>query len=359
MMAGPVAPAVLELRGVTKAYGAIPVVRGIDLSLQAGAFMSLLGPSGSGKTTTLLMVAGLLQPDRGSIHLNGRSVDRLPPYRRDIGFVFQNYALFPHMTVRRNLAFPLEMRREKRERIGVLVEAALRMVDLQGYADRLPRDLSGGQQQRVALARAMIYRPTLLLMDEPLGALDRSLREQMQHMIIRLHREQGVSVLYVTHDQDEAWTMSDRVAVFNAGAVEQVGTPEELYERPASRFVAGFVGKTNFLSTRIVRREGWRAWVEVAGAGHEAMLRCDLPEGAAAVLAVRPERVRLLACAGASAVLERTIYLGSVRNHLLRLGDGQECLVQQHMGDAEGTALQPGARVQISWVAAHALVFER
>jgi putative spermidine/putrescine transport system ATP-binding protein len=273
--------------------------------------------------------------------------------------VFQNYALFPHMTVRRNLAFPLEMRRESRERIDAQVEAALRLVDLQEYGHRMPRDLSGGQQQRVALARAIIYRPTLLLMDEPLGALDKSLREQMQHTIMRLHREHGMSVLYVTHDQDEAWTMSDRVAVFNAGAVEQIGTPEDLYERPTSRVVAGFVGKTNFLSARILRRDGLRGWVEVAGAGHEAILRCDLPEGAEAVLAVRPERIRLAACPGAPAILERTIYLGSVRNHLLRLADGQECLVQQHMADAESTSLQPGAQVQISWAAPHAMVFER
>src|SRR5471032_2405651 len=241
---------VLELGGVSKRYDAVVAVDDLDLSLRTGEFLTLLGPSGSGKTTTLMMVAGLQQPDAGAITLNGVPVALLPPYRRDIGMVFQHYALFPHMTVRRNIAFPLEMRRLGKTEIARLVDDALALVKLPDHGDRLPRQLSGGQQQRVALARAMVYRPALLLMDEPLGALDRKLREQLQLEIKRVHRERGISVLYVTHDQEEALTMSDRIAVFNRGRIEQIGTPEDLYDRPATRFVAGFIGDTNFISGR-------------------------------------------------------------------------------------------------------------
>jgi putative spermidine/putrescine transport system ATP-binding protein len=245
---------VLELAGVSKRYDSLVAVDDLDLGLRTGEFLTLLGPSGSGKTTTLMMVAGLQQPDAGRITLNGVSVARLPPYRRDIGMVFQSYALFPHMTVRRNIAFPLEMRGLAKAEIARLVDEALALVKLPDHGDRLPRQLSGGQQQRVALARAMVYRPALLLMDEPLGALDKKLREQLQLEIKRVHRERGISVLYVTHDQEEALTMSDRIAVFNRGRIEQIGTPEELYDRPATRFVASFIGDTNFLSGRSSRR---------------------------------------------------------------------------------------------------------
>ena len=241
------ASAVLELAGVRKRYDSLVAVDDLDLALEAGEFLTLLGPSGSGKTTTLMMVAGLQQPDAGSITLNGVSVASLPPYRRDVGMVFQNYALFPHMTVRRNVAFPLEMRGTPAAEIARLVDEALALVKLPDHGERLPKQLSGGQQQRVALARAMVYRPALLLMDEPLGALDRKLREQLQLEIKRVHRERRISVLYVTHDQEEALTMSDRIAVFNKGRIEQIGTPEELYDRPATRFVASFIGDTNLV----------------------------------------------------------------------------------------------------------------
>src|ERR1700687_843423 len=252
--------AVLELSGVRKRYDAVLPVDDLDLRLRTGELLTLLGPSGSGKTTTLMIVAGLQEPDVGTITLNGASVARQPPYRRDIGMVFQNYALFPHMTVRRNIAFPLEMRGLGKAEIARLVDEALELVKLPGHGDRLPRQLSGGQQQRVALARAMVYRPALLLMDEPLGALDRKLREQLQLEIKRVHRERGISVLYVTHDQEEALTMSDRIAVFNRGRIEQIGTPAEIYERPTTPFVAGFVGTSNIirgeLAQRLVGRDG-------------------------------------------------------------------------------------------------------
>jgi putative spermidine/putrescine transport system ATP-binding protein len=205
----------LELLNLHKNYGPVQAVGDVSLAIAAGEFVTLLGPSGSGKTTTLSMIAGLTEPTSGSILLDGRPLDPLPPYRRDIGVVFQDYALFPHMTVARNVAFPLEMRRKPRAEVSRSVARALAQVGLSQYGERYPRQLSGGQQQRVALARAMVFEPRLLLMDEPLGALDRKLREQMQVEIMRLHRELGVSIVYVTHDQDEALMMSDRIAVFN------------------------------------------------------------------------------------------------------------------------------------------------
>src|SRR5260370_2229349 len=264
---------VLELAGVRKRYDSLVAVDDLDLTLDTGEFLTLLGPSGSGKTTTLMMVAGLQQPDAGSITLNGVSVASLPPYRRDVGMVFQNYALFPHMTVRRNVAFPLEMRGTPAAEIARLVDEALALVKLPDLGDRLPRQLSGGQQQRVALARAMVYGPALLLMDEPLGALDKKLRAQLQLEIKRVHRERRMSVLYATHDQDEALTMSDRNSVVHAGRIEQIGTPHELYETPATRFVAGFIGDTNFFPGRVVTVHGSRCRVSLAGWEVEAALR--------------------------------------------------------------------------------------
>ena len=216
----------LELRDLCKSYGDVHAVDHVSLTVAAGEFVTLLGPSGSGKTTTLGMIAGLAKPSSGGILLDGKRLDPLPPYKRDLGVVFQNYALFPHMTVARNVAFPLEMRRLPKSEIAGRVARVLEQVGLDRHGDRYPKQLSGGQQQRVALARAMVFEPRILLMDEPLGALDRKLREQMQVEIMRLHRETGVSVVYVTHDQDEALMMSDRIAVFNHGRIEQIGPPD-------------------------------------------------------------------------------------------------------------------------------------
>ena len=352
-------PAVLELRGVRKSYAGQEAVAGVDLLLRRHEFLTFLGPSGSGKTTTLLLVAGLQQPDAGSILLNGASVDRLPPYRRDIGMVFQHYALFPHMTVRRNVAFPLEMRRVDRAEAARRVQEALALVGLSGLGDRLPRQLSGGQQQRVALARAVVYRPALLLMDEPLGALDKQLRGQLQLEIKRMHRELRMSVLYVTHDQDEALTMSDRIAVFNAGRVEQVGTPLDLYERPATRFVAGFVGETNLFPGILAETEpgGGSCRVALLGALLGATLRGRAAPGASVTVAVRPERIRLHAAAEAAAGLHGTlldsIYLGHAWRVLIGLADGRECQV---LRPADAAPVAPGQPVALSWDAAHATV---
>ena len=352
--------AVLEMRGVRKSYAGQAAVAGVDLTLRRHEFLTFLGPSGSGKTTTLMLVAGLQRPDAGSILLNGAPVDRLPPHRRDIGMVFQHYALFPHMTVRRNVAFPLEMRRMGRAETERRVQEALGTVGLSGLGDRLPLQLSGGQQQRVALARATVYRPALLLMDEPLGALDKQLRGQLQMEIKRMHRELRMSVLYVTHDQDEALTMSDRIAVFNAGRIEQVGTPLDLYERPATRFVAGFIGETNFFPGTVVGAEpgGEPCRVNVSG----ALLGATLPEaaapGASVAVAVRPERIRLHAGLEESTGLPGTvldsIYLGNARRLVVGLADGRDCQV---LRPADAAPLAPGQPVTLSWDAAHARAF--
>ena len=347
---------VLELSGIRKEYGGTVAVNDLDLTLQPEEFMTFLGPSGSGKTTTLMMVAGLQHPDRGRMVLNGTPVNRLPPYRRDIGMVFQHYALFPHMSVARNIAFPLELRGVGKAEIRRQVDDALRLVNLPEYGDRLPRQLSGGQQQRVALARAMVYRPALLLMDEPLGALDKKLREQMQLEIMAVHRQRRMSVLYVTHDQEEALTMSDRIAVFNTGRVEQVGTPAELYERPATRFVAGFVGEMNFFPGQLRDTEGGVAQVDVRGQVLSAANPHGLAAGQGVVVAVRPERLGVEAGPGVAAVLENVIYLGNARRYVLRLPDGGSCTALRQVGGAVDD-LGRGTAVSLSFQPEHATVF--
>jgi putative spermidine/putrescine transport system ATP-binding protein len=351
---------VLELRGVRKTYGSHVAVESVDIELRKEEFMTFLGPSGSGKTTTLMLVAGLQQPDRGEIVLAGRSVERLPAYRRDVGMVFQHYALFPHMSVSRNVAFPLEMRRVAGPERNARVADALRLVGLAEYGDRLPRQLSGGQQQRVALARALVYGPSLLLMDEPLGALDKKLREQLQREIKRVHRESRASILYVTHDQEEALTMSDRIAVFNNGRIEQVGTPSELYERPVTRFVADFLGEMNFMPARVT---GWSANVlhlDVLGATVRVASPTAFPIGTPVTVAVRPERVELRSPARLGELVGNVVdvvYLGSGRRLLVRMADGRDYVALQGVETFERQALSLGASVALAWEPARAVVF--
>jgi putative spermidine/putrescine transport system ATP-binding protein len=348
---------VLALEGVSKRYGTQIAVDALDLSLRTGEFLTLLGPSGSGKTTTLMMVAGLQQPDSGTICLNGASVADRPPYRRDIGMVFQHYALFPHMTVRRNVGFPLEMRRLPRPEIAKLVDEALDLVRLPGLGDRQPKELSGGQQQRVALARALVYRPALLLMDEPLGALDRKLREQLQLEIKRVHRERGISVLYVTHDQEEALTMSDRIAVFDQGRIQQIGTPEELYDRPSTRFVASFIGDTNLIAGRVVEAAGGACEIETPAGRVRASVRRSVAAGTSVVVAVRPERMALAAEGeGLAGVVTDVIFVGTARKYAVRLSDGTECFVLRQVGQPPIAGV--GASVKLSWAPAYATAFE-
>jgi putative spermidine/putrescine transport system ATP-binding protein len=293
MSAAPTPEPLVRFRGVQKSYdGASLVVRDLNLDIYPGEFLSLLGPSGSGKTTCLMMLAGFESPTGGDIFLEGRRLNDVPPHHRNLGMVFQNYALFPHMTVERNLEYPLKVRkippRERTQRI----HDALVMVQMQDFAKRYPAQLSGGQQQRIALARALVFQPKIVLMDEPLGALDKQLREHMQLELKALHRQLGVTFVYVTHDQSEALTMSNRIAVFNQGVIQQVSRADTLYESPCNRFVAGFVGDSNQFPGTVRAVEGDSCQVEIPGG---TLLRGinvqELPPGSPCVVAIRPERI--------------------------------------------------------------------
>ena len=282
----------VEFEGVSKSYdGRTNVVRNLNLSVQQGEFLTLLGPSGSGKTTCLMMLAGFEAPTAGVIRIDGRSVHDLPPRKRGIGMVFQNYALFPHMTVGGNLSFPLEVRGLNPEQRRERIIKALELVRLEGLQERRPAELSGGQQQRVAIARALVFEPSLVLMDEPLGALDRRLREELQYEIRRIQRSLKVTILYVTHDQQEAMVMSDRVAVFQHGRIEQVASPESLYEEPEHRFVARFIGENNLLHGKVAAIEGDLCQVEIQGGIVKAFRVAPCRPGDRVTLAIRPERV--------------------------------------------------------------------
>jgi putative spermidine/putrescine transport system ATP-binding protein len=354
---------ILELRGISKGYGTVMAVEDLSLKLSKGEFLSLLGPSGSGKTTTLLMIAGLLQPSAGEILLDGRPVTPLPPYKRNIGVVFQNYALFPHMTVARNIAFPLTMRGIARDQIDERVRSVLKLVGLPDHGGRYPRQLSGGQQQRIALARAMVFEPPILLMDEPLGALDKKLREQMQLEIKRLHRELGMSIIYVTHDQEEALVMSDRIAVFNLGRLEQVGAPTELYERPATRFVAEFIGESNiFPGTAGASAEGFCV-LEAPGVRLRAVATRPLAAGARAVVSVRPERIHLHVGEppagvenGVAGRVVEVIYLGRSRKYVIRTDAGAEVVTLQQARSGAEPAFDVGDAIGLHWRAEDATV---
>ncbi|WP_287223576.1 ABC transporter ATP-binding protein [Mesorhizobium sp.] len=323
----------VEFVDVEKSYdGRTFAVTRLNLSVARGEFLTLLGPSGSGKTTTLNMLAGFERPTSGVITLEGRSVDRLPPYERNIGMVFQNYALFPHMSVEENVAFPLSVRKTTRADVASRVGRALDMVRLRQFGDRRPAQLSGGQQQRVALARALVFEPSLVLMDEPLGALDKKLREHMQIEIKQLHTMLGVTIVYVTHDQSEALTMSDRVAVFNNGGIAQLGSPDDLYNTPESSFVASFIGENNTLEGKVERVSGKECRVALHGGGSVAALAIGVAEGAACHVAIRPERLKLAPASNGANALAATvggrIYLGDHQRLLARLESGQVLTVK-------------------------------
>jgi spermidine/putrescine transport system ATP-binding protein len=276
----------IELRGVSKRYGNNVALRSLDLEIRDGEFFCLLGPSGCGKTTTLNLIGGFVGPSEGTIWLRGRRIDTLPPHKRPVNTVFQSYALFPHMSVRDNVAFGLKMDRVKRQETARRVNEALALVGLEEYGDRTPAQLSGGQQQRVAVARALVKRPAVLLLDEPLGALDLKLRQRLQVELSQIHREVGTTFVYVTHDQEEAMSMADRIAVMNLGVIEQLGTPFEIYRRPSSRFVADFIGDANFLDATV---DG-----DVATLADGSRVPCEpSSQNGAATLMVRPEALRL------------------------------------------------------------------
>ena len=335
---------------VSKAFGTLTVVDGLDLAIDRGEFVSMLGPSGSGKTTILMMLAGFENPTSGAIRVGGKQVDGLPPYRRNMGVVFQNYALFPHMSVAENVGFPLKMRRVPRAETGERVRRALDMVQLGQLSERKPAQLSGGQQQRVALARALVFEPEVVLMDEPLGALDKKLREQMQLDIRDLHRRLGLTIVFVTHDQTEALTMSDRIAVFNHGKIEQIGQPSAIYDRPATRFVAEFIGETNFLGGTVTKVDGGHATVDLGnGRTMSVLAGHGVEEGARVGVSVRPERFKV---GGGSAPVntisgkvDDVVYHGD-HLQLVLDADGQTLLVK---ADRSGKPAQIGDRLDVSF----------
>jgi putative spermidine/putrescine transport system ATP-binding protein len=320
----------LETKDLRKTYGPVVALAGATLQLAEGEFLTLLGPSGSGKTTMLMMIAGLVQPDSGEVWIDGTLATYAPPYKRDIGMVFQNYALFPHLTVAENIAFPLRMRGMSEAVIAREVARVLDLIQLPEVSGRLPRALSGGQQQRIALARCIVYRPSIVLMDEPLGALDKKLRDQMKLEIKRLHTELGIAVLYVTHDQEEAMIMSDRVCLMNNARIEQVGSPGDLYFRPRSLFAADFIGESNLLDAQVESIDGLEVMIRCApDARVKASLdigRSVLP-GDAIKLMVRPEMLSVLPDGAiADNVLEArltdVILVGGVTKTYARLADG-------------------------------------
>jgi putative spermidine/putrescine transport system ATP-binding protein len=333
---------------VSKSYdGKVDAVRALNLEVEAGEFLTLLGPSGSGKTTTLTMLAGFEQPTAGRIFVGGEDVTGVAVEKRGIGMVFQNYALFPNMTVGENIAFPLMVRRLPRAEIAAKVERALSMVRLEGLADRRVQQLSGGQQQRVAVARALVFEPRLVLLDEPLGALDRQLREQMQYELKHLHQRLGVTMVYVTHDQVEAMTMSDRVAVFSAGLLRQVAEPRRLYEAPDSLFVAQFLGESNALGGTLSDKS------VVALPTGERILATAVAAPGAVTLVVRPEKVALGAAAAACAnrflakVIEVSFLGDQLRARLATFG--RDDFIVKLANAAGQVALEPGAVLEIGW----------
>jgi spermidine/putrescine ABC transporter ATP-binding subunit len=354
----------IELRGVSKKYGNHVALRPTELEIRDGEFFCLLGPSGCGKTTTLNLIGGFVAPSSGTIWIQGQRVDRLPAYKRNANTVFQSYALFPHMTVRQNVAFGLRMARVDKKETAVRVLEALVLVGLEEFGDRLPMQLSGGQQQRVAVARALVRRPAVLLLDEPLGALDLKLRKRLQVELSQIHREVGTTFVYVTHDQEEAMTMADRVAVLNLGKIEQIGVPEEIYRRPRSRFVADFIGESNFFAATVDHEaKGTVVLSDGTRVGHA---RQELNHGTKSVtLMVRPESIHVFRPENApvGSLTARTIQTAFLGNHT-RVAT--ECAASQDLvliavhskGEIDPGVLETDREVALWWKPDDAVLIE-
>lgn len=344
-----------------KNYGALAALERISLQFENGEFFGLLGPSGSGKTTLLRSIAGFIELDSGTILLDGADISRVPVHRRDIGMVFQNYALFPHMSVFDNVAFGLSVRKMQTSAIKQRVDEILALVRLGGLQGRKPKQLSGGQQQRVALARALVTRPKVLLLDEPLGALDKHLREEMQVELRRIQREVGITTIFVTHDQEEAMTLCDRIAILTQGKIVQAGAPSEVYDRPINRFAAGFLGVANFLDGKVVAIAKNEAKIELALGGLATMAAKELRDGDPVLIAVRPEKVKLTAgqaspCANSLAgTVTSTVFSGSSITYRIAVADQ---LIAAYQQNTEPNRFQPGDLVTLHWSAEHNVMVE-
>jgi spermidine/putrescine ABC transporter ATP-binding subunit len=353
----------VSLSNLERRYDRVAAVAGVSLDILSGEFLTLLGPSGSGKSTTLMMIAGFETPTGGDIAIDGKSVVVMPPYRRNIGMVFQNYALFPHLTAADNIGFPLKQRGVGKAEREKLVREALALMQLPDHGERYPRQLSGGQQQRVALARAIVFKPRLLLMDEPLGALDKQLRENLQLEMRRLHADLGITFIYVTHDQEEALTMSDRIAVMNGGLVAQVGRPEDLYDRPGSRFVASFLGESNFLPAIVRGIEDDVVVAECEGVIVRALCPGRPATGEKVMLTTRPERIRFADGAFASTApqnrlsvtVTEAVFAGERCRYMLQARDGT-AMVLKEPSSAAIRRRAVGERTEIAWSVADTIL---
>lgn len=359
----------VRLENISKSFKDAVAVDDLSLTVQAGEFFSLLGPSGCGKTTTLRMIGGFEDPTSGTIYLGGQEVSNRPPYKRDVNTVFQSYALFPHLSVYENVAYGLKRKKVTKDEIGSRVDDIIKLVDLEGLGDRRPNQLSGGQQQRVALARALVNRPQVLLLDEPLGALDLKLRKQMQIELKRIQSEVGITFIYVTHDQEEAMTMSDRLAVMNAGKMEQIGAPQEVYELPATEFVASFLGASNLLEGDIESSNGSIAKIRLRSGGVITAPSERLPATAGEVrVGVRPEKLTIVlvdAVAPAEgdnfvdATVTMSTYTGVGTTYECQTdGDHRIVAYVQNISKA-GKPIDDGSRVRLSWHPEHTFVVER
>ncbi len=347
----------IALTSVVKTYQSQRAVDGVSFTVAPGTILSLLGPSGCGKTTVMRMIAGLVQPDGGAITIRGLPVTHLPVHKRNVGMLFQNYALFPHLDVAANVAFGLQMRHVPKADIARKVKEALALVKLEHLSERLPHQLSGGQQQRVALARALVIEPSVLLLDEPFGALDKQLREEMQVETRLLQQRLGITTLMVTHDQEEALTLSDQVAVMRAGRIEQMASPEAIYQAPQTAFVAGFIGTSNFFRGTVERREGSEALI-ACGAGLSLTADCAAEAGEKVTVALRPEAIRLRPASATptpnslSALVEQVIYRGLTTHVFLRLENGESLSVIRANGAGDASPPpQAGARIEAHWAA--------
>lgn len=350
-------PTIVSFKNVQKTYdGESLVVKSLNLDIRAGEFLTMLGPSGSGKTTCLMMLAGFETATHGEILLKGKPINRIPPERRNIGMVFQSYALFPHMSVSENLAFPLKVRKVPGSEAAERVKKALAMVNMGAYSNRMPGQLSGGQQQRVAVARALVFEPALVLMDEPLGALDKQLREQMQYEIKRIHEESGLTVVYVTHDQGEAMTMSDRIAVFNNGIIQQLASPSELYEKPENAFVAHFIGENNELTGTVSEMDARECVVQLTHGGTiRAAVGPGMTVGTTTSVSLRPERISI----GESARGCDNVFHGGVKD-LIYYGDhlrivmvvcGHDDFIVKVPNDGVNRKVRVGDGIDVGWMA--------